>query len=195
MSARVNLAPEVYQKSQESKRRKKLATSITVGIGVIGGGFVVVMLLLLGAQKATIAVLSGDIKTKQDEIQQRPDLVKAATAQQHLKSWNDINGSKTKTSRFFEILEEFVPQGVGVQSVTVTNTNQLEMDGSAKSYALVTKLVKALEAANVEIGKNASATGEPYFKNIQLSSVQKDASGAATYKLSVELANEVTNGK
>ncbi|HVE81186.1 MAG TPA: PilN domain-containing protein [Candidatus Dormibacteraeota bacterium] len=193
MTARINLAPEVYQKSQLNKQRRQLATRLGITITSVSVGFVVLMLILLGGQKAAIAALSGDIKNKQQEIKEVPDVQKAATAQQNLEAWNKLTKERVRASRFFQVLETFVPQGIAVSSVTVSEANQIEMTASARNYALATKLVKALEAANVEIGPNAALTSKPFFTDIQLTGASESA-GAIDFKLTLQMDSEVTHG-
>lgn len=193
MSARINLAPEVYQKHQRDKRNKRIATTVATTTALISGGFVVIMLIILGAQKAAIALASADIKAKQQQINEISDLKKAVTAQQHLQSWSELSSSKTRTSRFFAILEQFVPQGISVTNITLQNDGKLELNANAKNYALVNKMVKALEAANVEIGPNASSTNPPLFNNVDVTAAAEDQ-GAVGFKLTTSLAPEVTSG-
>ncbi len=194
MTVRINLAPEVYQAAQRNKRRRRITSVTGITVSSISAGFIVLMLVLLGAQKIAIASLSGDIKKSQTEITQITDLPKAATAQQHLISWETISQSKPRTSRFFEILQTFVPQGIAVKNLTIDSSSLLQLDATAKNYALATKFAKALEAANVEIGPNASASASPFFTNLQMTSAAED-SGLIDFKVSTHVASEVTSGR
>lgn len=193
MSARINLAPEVYQKHQRDKRNKRIATTVATTTGLIAGGFVIVMLIILGAQKAAISIATNDIKNKQQQIENMSDLKKAATAQAHLNSWNDLTSSKVRISKFFAILEQFVPQGISVSSISLANAGTIELNASAKNYALVNKMVKALEAANVEIGPNASSSNEPLFTDVDVTQAAEDQ-GSVSFKLTAGVAPEVTSG-
>ncbi|HUC20262.1 MAG TPA: PilN domain-containing protein [Candidatus Polarisedimenticolaceae bacterium] len=193
MSARINLAPEVYQTSQRNKRRRRMATVSGIAVASVSGGFVVLMLVLLGAQKIAIASLSNDIKKAQAEISQISDLPKAATAQEHLLSWQSLNQDKPRASKFFEVLQSFVPQGIAVTSVTISESSVLELHATAKNYSLATKFAKALGAANVEIGPNASPSAKPFFTDIQMTSATQD-NGVVDFKISTQVASEVTSG-
>lgn len=193
MSARINLAPEVYQKHQRDKRNKRLATSVASITSIIVGGFIVVMLLILGAQKGAIALASNDIKAKQDEIAAIPELKQAVTAQYHLSSWMDLSNKKVRISRFFAILEEFQPQGIRVSQVELISGTQLKINGESRTYALVDKMVKAFEAANIEIGPNASSSNSPLFNTVTVNSASEE-DGKISFELTAILAEEVTNG-
>ena len=194
MTARVNLAPEVYQQSQRNKRRRKIAATVAITASVISGGLVILMLVLLGAQKATIAVQTNDIKNKQKQIEQNADLVKAVTAQKNLAAWGQVADSSSQPSKFFEVLQQFVPQGISINSITLDSSNQLELNGTAKTYGLITKFTKALEAANVDIGKNSSPQSAPYFTNTELVSAQSSSEGV-DFKLTTTVSKEVNSGK
>lgn len=191
MSARVNLAPEVHQTNQRNKQRKKLATTIATGVGITCGIIVGGLVLLIGAQKITIATQNNAIKERQNELAQIPDLKRAVTIQEHLKSWKDINGNKVYLSRFFEVLQEFAPQGVGISRLELSEDNLLSVTVTAKGYPLATKFAKALEAANVEVGKNASESSTPYFTNVDLTAIADDGRGLVSFKLTTQMSSEV----
>lgn len=194
MTAKINLAPEIYQRSQRNKQLKRWATTLTITICAVAVGVVILMLVILGGQKAGIAVLSGDIKHKQDQIKQMSDLDDAATAQQHLENWQQLNSTKPKVSRFFTVLQTFTPLGISVSSLTIDNGNTITMAGTAKDYALADKLVKALDAANVTIGPNAAASNKPFFTDTKLTSVGQEVSGV-TFQLTTQMSGEVTSGQ
>ncbi|TAK89030.1 hypothetical protein EPO04_02905 [Patescibacteria group bacterium] len=193
MSARINLAPEVYQKHQSDKRNKRIAASVATITSIAVGGFVLVMLLILGAQKGAIALASNDIKSKQNEINNIPDLKKAVTAQYHLNSWEELVSKKVRISRFFAILEEFQPQGIRIAQIELSGTTLLKINGESRNYALVDKMVKAFEAANIEIGPNASSTNNPLFTQVTVNSASEE-DGKISFELTAQLAEEVTNG-
>ena len=188
---KVNLASEVHQTNQRNKQRKKLASTIATGIGITCGIIIGVLVLLVGAQKVTIAAQNNEIKKRQNEIAQIQDLKRAVTLQEHLKSWKEINDEKVYLSRFFEVLQEFAPQGVSISNLQLSEDNILTVTATAKGYPLATKFAKALEAANVEVGKNASDASKPYFTNVELKAVSDNGDGLVSFKLSTEVSGEV----
>lgn len=196
MSARLNLAPEIYQSSQREKRRRKTARSTGIAVSVIALAVVAASLVILGGQQIYLNTVNGQIQDRQTKVKTYDKLQEAATAQEHLKTIADLTQSKARFSKFFETLQEFAPQGVVANKVTVSQDNVIEMSGSAKTYELVTKLVKALEASNREIGPNAAAKNQPYFSNVQLSAVS-DSGGnqGVSFKLTTQMSSEVTSGK
>ncbi|HSX41019.1 MAG TPA: PilN domain-containing protein [Candidatus Saccharimonadales bacterium] len=195
-AARLNLAPEVYQSSQREKRRRKIARATAIAVSVIALAIVGVGLVIAGGQKLYLDRVNGQIKDSQTKVKSYTDLQDAATAQQHLKTLNDLTQSKARFSKFFEVLQEFAPQGVAATKITISESNAIEMTGSAKSYDLVTKLVKALEASNTKIGKNSAATNQPFFSSIQLSDVTDNGGNQGiSFKLTTLMSSEVVSGK
>lgn len=188
---KLNLAPDVYQASQRAKRLRAVVTSIGAAISVISIGLVVVGLVVLGGQKVAIKKLQSDIKEKQNQVDTYADLPAAVTAQQHLLSLNQLYTEQIQFSRFFSVLQELAPQGVGVMTIGVGADNSLDVSASARSYDLVTKFTKALEAANVTLGNNASASQTPYFTEVNLQGVSDDG-GGVSFKLQAKMSPEVT---
>ncbi|HUC86894.1 MAG TPA: PilN domain-containing protein [Candidatus Saccharimonadales bacterium] len=195
MNVRLNLAPEVYQASQRAKQRKQLATSIGVLVSAVSVGIVVVSLIILGGQKVLLAALNNSVKQRQNKVSQYAELGTAATAQQHLQAWSQLAGTQGHFSNFFQILQDFAPQGVAATQVSVDNTNTITMTGDANSYDLVTKFAKALEASNVQVGPSHAATNQPYFTNVQLSNVSNNGSDGIGFQLTTTMSSEVTSGQ
>lgn len=190
---RLNLAPEVYQAAQRSKHRRALAISAAVTISLIAIGIVVVELITLGGQAVLINSLNSQIKEKQGKISAIADLPAAVTAQQNLTTLAALQSQKVYISRFFEELQKLAPQGISVSSVSITPDNQIQVSASAKSYSLVTKFTKALEASNVTVGTGAAATQQPYFSDVVLSGVSNN-NGSVDFQLTAQMSPEVTGG-
>ncbi len=195
MSARINLAPEVYQTSQRNKKRRKLATTITITLGIACTALIGVLVLIIISQKGVLLGLQSSIDGKKKEITTMADLQAAVTLNDHLKSWQQLTSQKTYLSQFFTVIQRFAPQDISVQGMSITGDNVLEVKATAKTFALATKFAKALDAANVEIGDNASLSNKPYFSGTELSSVSEESSGTVTFKLTTNMSGEVTSGK
>jgi Tfp pilus assembly protein PilN len=194
MTAKVNLAPEIYQASQRNKQRRRLATSVGIIVNAVAVGLIVLALVVIGGQKIAIAVLQGQINSRQDQVKTYADLPAAVTAQQHLTSLGQLASKKVYFSRFFSVLQGIAPQGIAATNVTVGTDNTLEMTGTAHTYDLVTKLAKALQADNLTVGSNASPTQQPYFTNVSVASVSADtANGGVDFKLDTQMSSGVTN--
>lgn len=195
MTTRINLAPEVYQTSQRNKRRKKLASTVAILVGVVCTAIVGVLILIVLSQKGILLGLQGSIDGKKEKLAEMSDLQAAVTLNDHLQSWNKLNSEKTYLSAFFTVLQDFAPQGVTVEALAIADDNTLEVKATAKTYALATKFAKALDAANVEIGNEPSASNTPFFSGTELASVREDSANVVTFKLTTHMSSEVTSGK
>lgn len=191
---KINLAPEVYQSHQREKKLHRTATTIGTLVVVVAVGLVGVGVVILGGQKAALAVLNNNIKNSQAKVQTYAELPKAATSQQHSVTLGELYKQRIRFSRFFSVLQSIAPPGIGLTSISITADNTLQIGGTARSYDQVTKFTKALEAVNVTVGQNASPTQQPYFSDIQLTSVESDNSGV-TFRISAQMSPEVVNGQ
>ena len=51
-------------------------------------------------------------------------------------------------------------------------------------------------AANIEIGKSASPSNQPYFTDVRITSVSSNGgNGGVDYKITATVASEVTSGR
>jgi len=193
MTAKINLAPEIYQSSQKIKARKKLVTTIGISVSAAAVGLVVLGIIVVIGQTAGIAVLNSQIKDKQNQVSENVDVVNAATAQQHLDTLRQLTATQAHFSNFFEVLQSFAPQGVAASKISIAADNNIEMTANARTFDLVTKFAKSLQESNTTVGKNASPTNKPYFTDVQLGAVSSDTSGIS-FKLTTSMSTEVTNG-
>lgn len=193
MTARVNLAPDIYQNLQRDKRLRKIVTSVGILVTAVSIGLVVLGAVILGGINAGIAVTSGSIEKKQGELRGLADLKDAVTVSQHLDSLTTLYGQRVFISRFLVALQEVAPTGISVSELELSDTNELTVTTKAKSYPLATKFTKALEASNVSVGSNAAATQQPYFTSVNLSGVTESGTdGSVSFKLKMQMASEVT---
>jgi Tfp pilus assembly protein PilN len=188
MTAKLNLAPEVYQANRQAKRRKQLASTALITVGVIAGGFVGVLLIVFAGQRAYEAKLSSDIKDRQSRVEAYSDLPKAATLAQHLDSLTSLYKQRVQITKFFDVLQQVTPQGMVVTSVGLDESNVLTVSGSAGNYGTVTKFVKALEA------QSSGSSKESVFSDVQLSAVSRSVSAGASFQLTTKMASEVVSG-
>lgn len=194
MIARINLAPEVYQNSQRSKQRKRVATTLgAISCGVMGA-LIGVFLLIYGGQKVFLVTVNSDIKKYQDQITKMdPELTKAVTAQQHVKSVVSLYGKRVYISQFFKDLERITPVGVALESIAIGTANDVTLTANGGSFKLADKFVKAIQADNVEIGANPALSNTPYFSSINLSSVDSGTDGKVQFKITAQMATDVTS--
>jgi hypothetical protein len=200
LSARINLAPEVYQKGQRDKRRRRIATTLSIMIGSAAIGITVVSLLIVGGQKVAISLLGGNVKTLEQQFDAKPNIQAAVTTQEHLASLGNLYSQRVYLSKFLQVLQSVVPQNASVSQVSIDNSNNVQVTATAKTYNLATKFTDAIIASNVEVGPDASTANQPYFSNVQLGSVGSDASASqnnsgVNFKITAQMASGVTSGQ
>lgn len=192
MNAKINLAPEVYQNSQRSKQRKRVAAILGGIVSVSVLALVAVAAVVFGTQKVYLLTVNGDIKKLQQRLDEEPDLVKAVTAQQHLLSVVDLYNNRAYISRFFENMQDVLPTGVALESLEIGNDNLVTISGSSQSFAQANKFAKALQADNVEIGADAAPSKPPYFTDITLASADAAPNGTVSFKITAQMSGDVT---
>ncbi len=191
-TAKINLAPEIYQGHQRDKRRRKTAVTLGTVISVVALAIVIAAGVILAAQTVAIRLLKQSVATSESKLQTYPQLVNAATAQEHLISWQQLNQQKVYLSRFFSVLQQVAPQGISLTNLTLDQQNNLQVTGTAQSYQLASKFALALSASNTQIGANASPSQQPYFSNVQLTSVSTSQTGGVDFQLTTLMSSQVT---
>lgn len=197
MSIMINLLPDLRQAKLKDRRRKQLASGISVLVWSICGGVVVLLSIYVAGQKVAINVLSNNIKDKENKLQSISGLPDALTAQEHLASLSSLYGKRVYMTKFFAAYAQADPTNAVLNSLSVDQSNVLTVSGEAKTYADVAKLDRALAASNVSVGQDAKPSNEPYFSNVNITSVNADAKGVS-YTISAQMAagvTETTNGQ
>ena len=193
VTAKINLAPEVYQNSQRDKRRRRLALTLGTLIGTVALLMVVAAGVVYGAQTVAIKLLRNSIAGDETKLQNYPGLIKAATAQEHLTSWQQLNQQKVFISRFFDVLQQSAPQGIAISNLSIDNQNNLDATGTSQTYTLAAKFAQALAAYNVQIGNNASPSQQPYFTNVQIKNIESsNQQQGIDFELTTQMSSQVT---
>lgn len=193
MSIIINLLPDLRQAKLKDRRRKQLASGISVLVWAICGGVVILLSIYVAGQKVAIGVLSSSIKDKESKLQSISGLTDAMTAQEHLDSLNSLYSKRVYMTKFFDAYTQADPADAVLNSLTVDASNMLTVSGEAKTYADVAKLDRALEASNVSVGQDAKPSNTPYFSSVNITSVSQDTKGVQ-YTITAQMAPGVTEG-
>lgn len=191
MSIIINLLPDLRQAKLKDRRRKQLASGISVLVWSICGGVVILLSIYTAGQKVAIGVLSNGIKDKESKLQSISGLTDAMTAQEHLDSLNSLYNKRVYMTKFFDAYSQADPTDAVLNSLTVDQSNTLTVSGEAKTYAEVAKLDRALEASNVQVGQDAKPSNTPYFTNVTITNVNADAKGVS-YTITAMMGSGVT---
>ena len=183
----INLLPDTRQIKQRAHKRRQLVGAIATAICIACG----VVILLLSLSVASEAVLIGrtndDIAKNKAQLEAVPGIIDALTAQQHLDSLATLYAGRIYVTKFFAAYTAVNPTDVALNALTINSDNTMLATGTGKSYASVTKLVHALEAA-----KNTDSTKQ--FTAVDLQSAGRQT-GGVNFSLAIVMAQGVTSGK
>jgi hypothetical protein len=193
MSILINLLPDLRQAKLRERRRRQLASGVSISIWVICGGVVALLFLYSGGQAVIIGNYNRGIAQKQTELRGIEGLEEALTAQQHLSSLPSLYDKRVYITRFFSAYSESNPNEITLSSMTVDNQNVMVVNGLGVSYAAVAKLARALEASNVKVGSGASEENEPYFSGVTITSVSSSSDRGVSFTLTATLGSGVTS--
>lgn len=193
MNVMINLLPDIRLAKQRERTRRQLFTGVSLLICGVGIGVVVILFLTTASQKLIIATLSSNITAKTKTLQDTPDLIDALTAQEHSAALPTLYSNRVYFTKFFAAYIQASPTDVQISSLSCDPLNAVAITGTAKSYASVAKLAKALAALNVSVGTGANTSNAPYFTNVVIQTVAL-SSGKVSFTINTTASTEVTHG-
>ncbi|MBW3538209.1 PilN domain-containing protein [Candidatus Parcubacteria bacterium] len=194
MTAKINLLPDIRQAKVRARQQRRLAAGIGTMVCTLSIGAVVVLALVMAAQKLRLAALQNSINASQNQLQSESNLKDMLTVQQHLAALPGLYDQRAYITRFLDTLVSVSPTQFAVSSLEIDAQNNLKFTGQAQNYNLVTKFTQALEASNLTLGPAASPSNPPHFTNVNISSVSLDSDNKVAFSLSATMAPQVTNG-
>jgi Tfp pilus assembly protein PilN len=194
MSVAINLLPDIRQAKLRDQRRRRLALSIGTLVCVACVGGLALLFLTTQAQKLRIGQLTRQIQTGQATISQTENLSEMLTLQRNLASLPKLYTQRVLMTRLFTVLSGISPKELGLTSLDMETVNTLRLGGTARSYATVTKLVRALEASNVTLGEGSSQNNQPHFSDIVITSVAAENDGKVTFTMNLTFSGGLTSG-
>ncbi len=189
MSIMINLLPDTRQIKQRNLQRRKLVTGIGVLVWAVCGGAIVLLMLTVISEGVKISTLNTSIAEKKSKLEREPGLIDALTTQAHLAALPGLYGQRVYLTKFFQAYSKANPQDVALTALNVNSDNTLTLTGSAKAYASVAKLVRALE--DQPESATATASDAPKaFSNINISSVGQTG-GAVSFTINAAFTQGV----
>lgn len=193
MTVLINLLPEARMLKLKAARRRRLATSLTILTGVVAATIIVTFAILIGIEaanfetnKSQISRLKADVNTKH-KLEQT-----AATIQEHLASFDQLNKARLSASDIFAQLVKTIPPNVSLNSFQITPDYSASVSGSADSFQTVGVFSKALEEYNVSFKHQANLDSKPVFYNVAIGGSTKDVvSGKVTFSLNFKIDKSV----
>jgi hypothetical protein len=158
-----NLLPDVKKKYIKTKRTKRLIfTTSFLSASIALGIFIILFSFVQVAQRKSINDLTKDIETKTGELQSINDLNKILTIQHQLETLPLLHEEKPETSRIFGYLTQVTPAEIKIGSVTVDfDTNQMIIEGTAPSLALINRFSDTLKFSTFNIEGNSELGIDP----------------------------------
>lgn len=143
----LNLVPDVKQELIKAQRVRTAVISITILVGLISIGVVVILALyLFGVQTVRNTFADNDIKNKTAELQKVSDISNTLTIQNQLSKLSVMHNNKNITSRVFDILTAInpaAPNTIVMSSVKLDADNKtITVDGQAANGFEAAELFK-----------------------------------------------------
>lgn len=190
---RINLIPDVRQAKQRDQHRRRLAVS--VGVLVCGAvlAVLVIMEVLIQAQKLQISIYSHQINTRQSQIEAINGLPTALAAQQTLNTLPGLYDQRAYYTHLFNVLSTLQPGTLTLGTVS-NATGALQISGTASSYTSVALFAKALMVGTSATKQYVSGQGP--FSAVTIGTLSSAASGQVAFTMTATINPEVlTNGR
>lgn len=189
----INLVPDVKQELIKAQRVRASVISLSILIGIVAAGVVVVLAVwVFGVQTARSVLTDGTIKSESDKLSQVQDISNTLTIQNQLSKLPDMHNKKSIDSRVFDVLTTINPPAPN--NVAITN---LSLDSTAKTIKIEAQAVNGYPALDV-FKKTIDATTFQFTENGQKQSVSlasnmndsdrsygEDATGAKVLRFSL----------
>ncbi len=162
-----NLLPDVkleYVKAKKTRRLIALSTFFLTGLAVFV--FVMMFMVVNFFQKDNIKDLDKDTDKLISEINSVPDINKALTIQNQLKTLPGLHEAKPATDRITGYLVQLTPADAKITDVNVDfSTNSMTINGSVGSIETTNRFVDTLKFTNYKEGE----TTDKAFSDVVLS--------------------------
>lgn len=193
MSVLINLLPQLHQSQLKDLNYRRLATTITSVVICLSVGIVLFLFIFTQAQSWTLSRLQKGIDERQTQIESTADLRDILTTQANLAVLPELYNKRVHMTQLFSILSSLLPADIKLASLA-TQGGSLSLAGEASNFGMVAKLVKALEASNLEVGKNASKSNQPHFTDVVLVSISPGQDNkTASFSITAKMSGGVTN--
>ncbi len=192
-----NLLPDIkiqYLKAKRQKQLVMLASIITVSISI--AALVLLIVVVFGVQKKSIADLSSDIKANSTQLKSTQNLNKILTVQNQLNSLPSLHDGKAVVPRLFTFIEQVTPTAASINSLNADFAQHtMVVTGTADTLATVNTFTDGLKFATYHTAAAPKAE-LPAFSSVVLSNFgrdNKDASYTITLSFAAPLFSEVSD--
>ncbi len=181
----LNLLPDIKQEFIKVRRIKRLVMSFSVLLAAISFViFVVLILIVMVAQKNDIRNIDKDIVKQSAELKGTPNLDQILTVQNQLNSLPALNSQKPATSRLFGYVKQVTPNNVNITSLDIDYTlHTVTFTGTADSADTINVFVDTLKFTTYDIvASDSSKSSGKAFSSVVLTSFDRTKT-QATYTI------------
>ena len=161
----INLVPDVKQELIRAERVRSVVISMTILVGIIAVGVVVLLSVwVFGVQTARGVISDNTIKTESAKLSSVEDLESTLTIQNQLSVLPGLHESKQIDSRIFDILSKIspaAPNQVSINKLAINSTDrtitiEAQTEGGYPALEVFKKTIAATELQFMDGGQQQS---------------------------------------
>jgi len=175
-----NLLPDIKVQYIRARRQKHLVVlGSTVAIIASLVFIVVLVSIVFGVQRKSIADLSSDITAAANQLKGTQDLTKMLTVQSQLTALPALHNEKPSASRIFGYISQSTPADVTISRLLVDFTGQsMTISGAADTLETINTFADTLKFATFRTA-GQSDNELHAFSNVVLATFGRDTKGAS----------------
>lgn len=174
--ATINLLPEVRVIKLKSAHNKRLATTLTILLGLVLAGIIVGLIVVIGYYAGESRLRDNQAQSlKRDVDKFHTTEEQATTVQQHLASFSNLNSKRIAVTAVFSNFVKTIPPQVSISSFDLNENYEVSVSGTADSYKTLGVFTKALEDYNTSFKPQTNLDKAPIFSNVAILQSNKDA--------------------
>lgn len=168
----LNLLPDVKKEFLKAKaaRRKAIALSIIVTLG--SGGVLVLLGLVALGQEGAIALRTGDISRKSEELSSVNNINEYLTIQAQLAEIDGLHAGKLNTSRVMAMMPHINPAAPNTAKFSsidlMTDSTTMIFQGGVRNVSALTTLKDTMLNANLSYTQAGENIKEPLFVTVDI---------------------------
>ena len=187
----LNLIPDVKRELLRARMMRNAVTAMSVTIGLISIGALVVLGIVLGGQIALERLHDGTIKQRSQELIAVEDLNKTVTIQHQMAKINELASQRKMNSRLLDVISAINPPAPNTIRLTSLKLNPSELsisiDGLAENgYAALEVFKKTITHTKLQVKTEGGDQEYALADNLRSSdaSFGEDAAGKKVLRFS-----------
>lgn len=188
----INLIPDIKREFLHAQQMRRVAITISILVGLIAAGIVVLLGIILGGQELLITKSQNDIKKNYTSLKNVDNVDNVLTLQNQLSQLNGIYSKHSTDSRVFDLLSAVnppAPNNVTYSTIKVDpTTSTITVEGSAPNgYAATETFRKTILNTKIESNDSGQMTTTPLTSEVTISdtSYGQSADGSQVLRFTV----------